>query len=298
MGIEDFKRWHWIAISIVVGAVLVYSRLQIQPDDGDVYRRGLSPAEFISMLQRPKTSNGYEWVSNVTIYPPVEVYNSQTKKIDRLQYVTGMNLEQTGPGKGMYKPFQFNADVPFRVGARVPANPDYSIRDYINEMKKTRPEITFSYAWWREPAAVAALWGGGTVLLVGGIWPTLINLMIGAGLGRKREPKKVEYDLDRFGKDYKRQSGPEPKPAKPAITAADRSKLEEMNLALEKDLAASGIAATANPSAATNLTAGTIRKLEDAPLEVAAVEKPPEEHDYRGEFYPVDRHINRPNDKH
>lgn len=71
-----------------------------------------------------------------------------------------------------------------------------------------------------------------------------------------------------------------------------------MNEAMEKDLAAAGVAQTGTPEADKHLTAGTIRKLENVPLEVAAMEKPPEEHDYRGEYYPVDRHIKKTDEKH
>ena len=33
------------------------------------------------------------------------------------------------------------------------------------------------------------------------------------------------------------------------------------------------------------------RKLDGGPLETVAADKPQEEHEYKGEFYPVDRHV-------
>ena len=35
------------------------------------------------------------------------------------------------------------------------------------------------------------------------------------------------------------------------------------------------------------------KKLDGGPLEALTDNKGPEEHDYKGEFYPVDRHINK-----
>src|SRR5205814_5547936 len=99
MGIEDFKRWHWIAISVFVGAILIYTRLytidgkRIAPGDEVNYNRTISPSEFISFLQRPKTENGFAWMQNVVIYPPITIEADGGKATTMKSYVRGENLE-------------------------------------------------------------------------------------------------------------------------------------------------------------------------------------------------------------
>ena len=111
---------------------------------------------------------------------------------------TMLKLDVTGNTTGKYNPYQLIADVPFKMAGSAPApRADFTIRDYIDQLRKNHSEITYRYAWWNLPTAAAAIWGGGAVLLIGGIWPTLVSLMIGAGLGRKKD-QESEYDLDRF----------------------------------------------------------------------------------------------------
>jgi hypothetical protein len=278
MGIEDFKRWHWIVIGLLVGAVLAYTRMQMSPDEASVLRRGISPAEFIRDLQRPKTPNGFSWLNDVRVYPPFE------NKV----VVTGNNLEIQANGKGVYKPFQLITDIPFKLaGAAPPPRSDFTIRDYIDQLKKNHPQIEYRFAWWTLPGAVAAIWGGGALLLIGGVWPFIVNLMIGAGLGRKKE-KDPDYDLDRF------KAGPEPAAAakQKGLTVGDSEKLRELEEALQKNLAAG--AAGADQPATTLIGAGSepgVKKLDAGPLELAAAAQKKEEEDreYKGEFYPVAR---------
>ena len=70
MRIEDFKRWHWIVIGLVVGLVMAYMRTTlVTPDETSSYRRGISPFEFATNLRRPVTGNGFPWVSDIVVYP-------------------------------------------------------------------------------------------------------------------------------------------------------------------------------------------------------------------------------------
>ena len=291
MGIEDFKRWHWIAIGLVIGTILWYAHIyditsgqRRGPDESESARRGISPAEFIYDLQRPKTPKGNPWITKLTIYPPVEV-KGQDGKVSSKSYATMLKLDVTGNTTGKYNPYQLIADVPFKMAGSAPApRADFTIRDYIDQLRKNHSEITYRYAWWNLPTAAAAIWGGGAVLLIGGIWPTLVSLMIGAGLGRKKD-QESEYDLDRF------KGGTEAaaKSASKAPTAEDHRKLRELQEKLEKNLAA-GAAAADQPSNAAPAQAAAVRKLEGGPLELATASKEPEEaHEYKGEYYPVAR---------
>src|SRR5262249_18763432 len=139
-------------------------------------------------------------------------------------------------GKGIYKPFQLMADIPFKfVGGPPPPSKSFTIQDYLEQVRKSNAEATYRFAWWYLPWAIALIWGGGAVLLIGGVCPTALNLMIGAGLGRKKE-KEPEYDLDRF------KGGAEPSTApsgRVAPTAADHQHLKELEETLQRNIAAS-----------------------------------------------------------
>ena len=273
MGIEDFKRWHWIVIGVVVGGILAYTRIQMSPDESSVYRRGISATEFIRDLQRAKTPNGYAWLVDVTIYPPIE----------KKTYVTGRQLEIQPNGKGTYKPFQLIADIPFKmIGAPPPPRQDYTIRQYIDQLAAGHAEVKYRFAWWDLPMSIAGIWGGGALLVVGGVWPTIVNLMIGAGLGRKKE-NHPDYDLERF------KGAPEPLSvaAKKVTTAADQAKLQALQDQLQANLAASAASAD---QPAVNAPGAPVRKLEAGPLELtAAQKKEKEDREYKGEYYPVAR---------
>ena len=67
--------------------------------------------------------------------------------------------------------------------------------------------------------------------------------------------------------------------------------LRELEEELEKKLAAQR-AGLPIPGEEEAVTAG-VKKLDGGPLEEFKDNKEAEEHDYKGEFYPVDRHIHK-----
>jgi hypothetical protein len=153
--------------------------------------------------------------------------------------------------------------------------------------------VTFHYVWWESanPVHVYAMWMTGSFLLIGVIWPTLLQVMVKGGLGRT---KPDEFDLSR----YKPSSTPAaaPKPAM-AVTKDDMQQLQEMQDSLEASLRASG--STPGPSAAPQAqpAAPAIKVLAGSAAESAAVPQTPQEaKEYKGEFYPVVRPIEKKTD--
>jgi hypothetical protein len=124
------------------------------------------------------------------------------------------------------------------------------------------------------------------VLLIGGVWPSVISLMVGAGLGFQGEEKGPEYDLERFKAEAEAK-----KAAGHVATPQELAHLRELEEELEKKLAAQR-AGLPMPEDEEAVPAGT-KKLDGGPLEAFVENKPAEEHDYKGEFYPVDRHVNK-----
>jgi hypothetical protein len=163
-------------------------------------------------------------------------------------------------------------------------------REFLATLQKkfpTTPEshrdLNFRYAWWEEPKTMMAMYGAGGFVVIGVLWPTLIALLMGAGLVKRPEPQ--EYDLSRF------KGGADPKPeSKAAVTEADRNELAELNAKLE-----AGVADMVQGSTAPDIDhdaeqAAVVKKLETRLLdaaEVASENHPDEPKEYQGEFYPV-----------
>src|SRR6266487_1243817 len=155
MGIEDIKRWHWIVISALIGAALSYLWINVPAGELSSSRHELSEVELFRDLQLGKTDKGFPLVRNLVIYPVETTTEQQSGKLVRTIYVTGEYLEPRGAGKGIYKRFQKTTDVPFKPpGSRAAPSPTYTIRDHIDQLARTYPEIRYRYAWWSLPAAV------------------------------------------------------------------------------------------------------------------------------------------------
>jgi hypothetical protein len=70
--IEDMKWWHWIAISLVVGAALAYTNAS----DTDIapMHASMSPVDFERNLMKPPVgADRTSWITNVTVYPALPV---------------------------------------------------------------------------------------------------------------------------------------------------------------------------------------------------------------------------------
>ena len=288
MQIEDFKRWHWVLISLAIGALLAYGRTMLSPDESGT-GRGIAAIEFVQNVARPKTGNGYEWIKQLTIYPTQTIPDASTGQMRQVNFVVCNLLTPLPNGKYQYKPVHFTAEIPFKVANIKPTSDTYSIRDYLTEVKERFPDLTYRYAWWTQPRAQFGIWMGGAVLLIGGVWPSLVSLMIGAGLGRPHKEKTDDYDLERFSKS-KPTKAPEPV-AKPGLSAAEAQKLRDMQDQMEKDLAAAGMQMTSGgepASAGASLTSSQVKVLAGTSVEpVAAPKTDDEPKEYKGEFYPV-----------
>jgi hypothetical protein len=180
--------------------------------------------------------------------------------------------------------------VQHRVYARRPFKPliavpgaapgaTYTVRDYLKDLSKTEPgaAVQFRFAWWRRPAALIALWTAGSTLLIGGVWPTVLNLLTGAGFGR-RAPEKSDYDLSRFKS--------EPDAAESETPTADAGAVEDHVRKLEEELARGMTAGVGAAGRDHPPQPPPVKPLVAAPLEVPAPAGD-EDKEYQGEFYPV-----------
>ena len=269
MHVQDLKRWHWVAISLVVGLLLSWVWSSVEWDE-NLPTIGQRDFEAGLLINYPQAGH----LNNVTVMPPQE---------GKYKIVAEQVRNTKTPGVIDLRPVAYMADTPYKAGQwRGEGEPHDTVLKYLESVKSANASTSFKYAWYRETWAIFLLWTGASLLLIGGVWPSIISLMVGAGLGFQKEDQGPEYDLNRFKAeaDAKKAAGHEPTPAEIAH-------LQELEAELEKKLAAqrAGLPIPEDEEE----KAAAVRKLDGGTLQPLAPEKPPEEHEYKGEFYPVDR---------
>ncbi|HEX8523931.1 MAG TPA: hypothetical protein VF669_16880 [Tepidisphaeraceae bacterium] len=268
MQVQDLKRWHWLVVSIVIGLALSYVWSNVEWGE---QLPTIGWPDFERGLLTKYPAQGH--LQNITVLPPLEGKNK----------VVCEQLRRTNdPRKMRYRPVAFMADAPFKSEQTGQTFPN--VTDYLKNVKTQNADLTFKYAWYRETWAVYALWTGMSLFLIGGVWPSIVSLMTGGGLGLQRAAKEPEYDLERFGKGEKRE---ETKPLHAGVTSQDMDEVRRLDEELERRLASGATAGGDNQPVTAGVSQGEIRQLDSGPLQLAEMQKTDEEKQYGGEFYPV-----------
>ena len=280
MEISDIKRWQWILIGIIAGLGLgwVWSGM----DPGDTSGRQVSQVDFENDLLRQYQNQPL--IKDIVIQPTTTDYsNKQVQPVSFRHLKIGQNSK-----KVYYVPAQYVASVPYKPlrggGGATPAA-NFTLKDYLNNINKQRNgAVHFAYGWWQEKPATIAIWTLGTAVVIGGIWPTFVNLLVGAGPRERKVKAKKEDYFDRFSH--------EPDPAKAGarvVGDAERQRLDDMNRALEQRLQTAGVF-DKERDLETEQEEAEVRKLQGGPLETAPVMQQAgadDEIEVKGEFYPV-----------
>src|SRR5207237_890076 len=87
------------------------------------------------------------------------------------------------PVAGYIKPVQAAAAV------AAPNRTYPTIKDYFDALNRKYGSgtVKYRYCWWERPGAMLAIYPAAGLVLIGGVWPTVLGLLIGAGLGPKRK---------------------------------------------------------------------------------------------------------------
>lgn len=292
MRIEDLKRWHWIVIGALAGLLLAYVYSGMEPTDPG---RSVAAADFrraaVNLSRNPAT-DGYPLVRKVVVYPPE--MGAYGKLVHRVHFEL-LHYDQADPTKWQYRPSHMKAEVPFD---RSNPNANNTVLDFLAEAKKQNPKLDYRPAWEREPRNMYLLFSLGGVILIGGIWPTIINLLVGRGFGKRSEPKP-EMDLSRYRRTDARAEDEALGLVKDKkdVTDEDRAQLETMVRSLEKSVGTGGVGGGTVVDEPHKHA--EVRKLEARPLDeprpVAPVEEEPKE--YVGEYYPVARPHHHPDNE-
>ncbi len=283
MDIQNIKWWAWSFIGLIVGLGLGYSYSNW--DRSKQYPEGDNQQFQRLLLAKENRAEGNPpYITNIRIHPTVsEKFHRITyQQIDLqdLKYVT-RELDLPSPYRVIYSN---NTDFSRRNQPETP-------RQYLDAVIAANPDagLAYSRAWWEEPKWTYMMFTIGSVVLIGGAWPMLLRLLVGAGFGRAPKPTD-EYDIDRFGK-----AGPEIKPATPARDlAAEEADLDAVTAAYEARMKAAAeedeeIEAAITQSQSAPAAIRQLKTGADAEEHQPLTQQQQEDKDYKGEFYPVAR---------
>src|SRR5436853_5771341 len=143
-----------------------------------------------------------------------------------------------------------------KLHLKTPDEPDGALA-YLKALR-AQGRVDFTYEWWKAPRVSMAVWIAGSLVIVGGLWPTLVNLLIYGTLGRPIE-EKVDLSKVRTAQAPKTQRGP---------TDEELAQLKALGDKLEADLAASASNSPRGPS--DQPVPQPVKSLTAKELEVAA----------------------------
>ncbi|MGA2500823.1 MAG: hypothetical protein ABSH20_24060 [Tepidisphaeraceae bacterium] len=313
MSLIDITRWQWMLIGLVLGLIVGYVRHQYTDAEPSGYG-SMNQPEFehaIGWMRDVKASGGQPPIlGKMTVFRVHDPnHPDQTSYAVTLMYwnTTGRETAQDDDGRfdTKYRAKIFKAPMPYLVGRKTPvrpadADPGWLVRtaeklhikdpdppgtvlDYLRSIEKSHG-VSYSYQWWRERRASLVMWMAGCAVVIGFIWPTVINLATFGTFTRPREEPGT--DLSKVG------TGPPSQQHASVVSAADMAQVADMATRLEQDLARG-----APPSATSSVTppsAPEPPKFQSAPPPETDAERQAREAREFGrdpdDFYPTERH--------
>jgi hypothetical protein len=268
MNVEKVRRWHWVVLGLMVGLALGYAHAALAPGDLFSSASTISQADFEAAVAA-EPQGGHPIVRDITVRPEPRFHRVTLRRFERVSdhvaRVKGADAAaDIDPNAWKYYDYTLTARVPYRK-AGPPSN---TVLDYLADMKKSRG-LRYRVAWWNRPSVAVTLWAAGCTILIGGVWPTVLRLMVGTGLGRPPEPEKPAA-----------ASYAEPQPEEPLH--ADVPLMTD-----EPDTVV-----TTGPVLPTVAVPVAVRELTTEEVTTAPA-APADEKEYEGEYYPVARKARR-----
>lgn len=263
--------------------------------------QSLAQVQFLNMLNRKPISGGdgkeYPWIKSVTVYPAVELVQPYAKAASRKAEVTYLMLTPAATkGAWQYVGKSSLIDDPIELGGKSPQ----PLTTYLATLAKDRPWLSFRYAFWDEPRWIYTIWVGGSVLVIGIIWPFVLKRLAAAGYAGQpddNEPTLWQRWRRMFARTPKPTAGADEgitsavaKPSPMTMSEEDMQKIA----AMEEKLGDFGQTSREPGGEIEDEAKPGIKKLVAGPLETAnqpeTKEKPKE---YAGEYYPTSTHVKK-----
>lgn len=324
MRFESLKRWHWVLIALMLGFAVGYVRsMYIDSEFQDISGSLNTQARFERELTMPTSVGGQQ----LPQLKDISVYRlKDPRDPSKLTYIVrGKHLppgspraiirDKEGKWKVNYFPTFFLAPTPYTpelpipplpAGKTVPArvkspmmklaealklkepDPANNVLDYLDKVAAAKG-IAYTYSWWKAPRVVIAGWVFGCLVAIGGIWPTIVNLIAFGSFFRPPEEKPVLASA---------AEATAPTPKSTAPTAEDMDAVRAMGDALEKKLGGSvSLSKGGAPASAATPAPAPLRQLNATSAEpVQGLAQTEEEKHFDAkadDFYPVERNIKK-----
>jgi hypothetical protein len=294
--IISVKRWQWLVIAAVLGGAAAYIAVPKSPDlraDYGEARNG--QADFETALLRD--IEGHRQFRNILVHRQSVAEADGGERAAWI--VTGLYCSGTpdpSDGKLHWKPTFFVAPEPYRpardssqlLGSAGPSAAGHfrqtetpTVLDFLRVVSETSG-VRYTHAWWRTYAVTT--WLIGSIVLIGLVWPTAIDLIVFGRFIRPRAAKVAEAA---------HSSSPAPA-AKAEPSAEEKQKLEALNAAIEASLLA-GATDTGGVTAVAT-TSSAIKKLTaEAPAQPGTTVKPSRAFGAgAGDYYPTEQKAKTP----
>jgi type II secretory pathway pseudopilin PulG len=212
MGIASVRRWHWVIIALIIG----FSGAAIRRWAGDEIESRVdafgdllaNQAQFESALVTEQ--QGERLFKDVTVYPYRVRDSHGGKRLVHIvsgSYWDGRARERGGQVVAVWQPTCFVAATPYKPRIPVAGHGDElfasqqfsSVLDYLATMRE-QAGVQFRYAWWWWMTDSAFLWPALSLVCIGGVWPTVVNLLVFGSLRRPAEAKGISLWHVRSGK--------------------------------------------------------------------------------------------------
>jgi hypothetical protein len=283
MAIKNVKRWQWVLVSLIVGLALGY--IQHLPSENWQKALGdtITQRQFEEALTREQS--GRRWFRNIVVYP--ERVESLGKSVPIYivagDYFNGRQEMQNGQRVAIWRLRCYIAEGPYQ-----PIKPaaGFQAQNTVLRYLRSLQGVTYTYAWWRDPRWGIGIWTAGSLLMIGMIWPTAINLLVFGSLFRPPEEKGI--DLSKVSSSPSQRMGPQ-------VSEADLAAIEKMGAELEAKLTAEAAPPAPAPPAPT--TPATVQPLTATRLEATAAAQDREAKAFgqdKDDFYPTERHHQPP----
>ena len=303
MRIERLKRWQWCIIGVIVGSALASINLAMLPKD-EPGNQVVGPMVFEEQLRDhvdPSRRHVYK-IENVKIHPPsaIPVPGEREMQTSYITYDLYLALK-TDPKHAEPLPRQMILEQHTPRDKSMAGSLDgLSMRDYLDRVNAAMEKLdkakhpkattfTYKFAWIETPKGAYPVYGLGGLVVIGLIWPTIIQLLVSAGFGSGTAGDD-EFNLAKY------KSRPEPTKARAVVSDQDRDQLAQLEAELEAKLKEGALSdtgdvpvRTAKPVAApvTVLSAGPL----EAPKEEAKARAQPKGYGAdQGDYYPTEVH--------
>ena len=202
MQLLSLQRWHWIAVGLLVGLACGGVR-EAQRDFSDELRgsgRAIASRREFEEALVTRYANVPRF-KDLLVYPhrlPPRTRGGRDVHLVRGNYFDGtLRPQPDGRMAARWEPAYYIAPVPYRTGGAAGAGESNaqtsfpSVREYLSSLRASaKVEHRYAYWWWTtRPLFV---WSAGAVLLIGLVWPTVINLLTFGNLGRpaRQSPRR------------------------------------------------------------------------------------------------------------